>query len=271
MIGMAYFVIAFLISYLITPKALMMLKSGGLMKNNFQGALIPSTAGIIFSAVLALTYVLLSFTSTVSIVAYSYLGFIAFVSLAGLVDDVAGSRDNRGFKGHFSFLFKQKEITTGVWKAAMGGIIAILAALLISTTWWDMVLNVLLIALMSNIFNLLDVRPGRSIKVFLLCASLVVIFLPSDTTTILLYPLAGAVSAYLVYDLHAKSMMGDTGSNVLGLALGLALASGGNLGARISVVAGLVLLHIVSEYCSFTRIIDHNKILGLLDRLGRRD
>ncbi|MEL7564191.1 MAG: hypothetical protein AAGU27_04845, partial [Dehalobacterium sp.] len=153
--GIIFFIIAFIISYIFTPKTLSMLEMGGLMKSNYRGIIIPSTAGIIFSAVLAITYVLLAIFYYVNIDAYTYLGFISLISMAGLVDDVAGNRNNRGFSGHFSFLFKKRQFTTGIWKAGLGGVVAVLAAVLFSISWWDIIINTLLVALMTNIFNLL--------------------------------------------------------------------------------------------------------------------
>lgn len=269
--GIIFFIAAFAISYFFTPKTLNMLKMGGLMKSNCHGMTIPSTAGIIFSAVLAITYVLLAIFYYVNVDAYIYLGFISLISLAGLVDDVAGNRDNRGFTGHFSFLLQKREFTTGIWKAGLGGIVAVLAAAAFSITWWDILINTLLVALMANVFNLLDVCPGRSIKVFFLASLLVMLFLPSYTANILLYPIAGAVGAYAVYDFQGKAMMGDAGSNLIGLALGLAIMAGGNMGTRIIIVILLLLLHVVSERFSFSQVINNNKVLFLLDRLGRRD
>ncbi|MEL7564190.1 MAG: hypothetical protein AAGU27_04840, partial [Dehalobacterium sp.] len=118
---------------------------------------------------------------------------------------------------------------------------------------------------------LLDVCPGRSIKVFFLASLLVMIFLPSYTANILLYPLVGAVGAYALYDFQGKAMMGDAGSNLIGLALGLAIMAGGNIEIRMITVVLLLLLHLVSERFSFSQIINNNKVLFLLDRLGRRD
>lgn len=268
--GIVFFMVSFGISYFFTPKALNMLTTGGLMKPNYCGMTIPATAGIIFSAVLAATYMILVFFSYITVDAYSYLGFISLISLAGFVDDVAGNRESRGFTGHFSFLLRKREFTTGIWKAGLGGVVAVLAAAAFSISWWDVLINALLVALMANFFNLLDVCPGRSIKVFFLLALLVMLFLPSHTANILLYPLAGAVGAYAVYDFQGKAMMGDTGSNVIGLALGLAMMAGARE-IRIGTVILLVFLHLVSERYSFSQLINGNKVLFLLDRLGRKD
>lgn len=269
--GLIFFILAFTVSYFLTPKTLNMLEIGGLIKSNYRGMTIPVAAGIIFSAVLAIIYVVLAVFYYITVEAYTYLGFISLISLAGLVDDVAGNRESRGFTGHFTFLFQKGQFTTGIWKAGLGGIVAVLAAAVFSATWWDGVINALLAALMTNIFNLLDVCPGRSIKGFFAVFLMVVLFLPSYTANILLYPMAGAVAAYGIYDLQGRAMMGDTGSNVIGLALGLAIMAGGNIWTRLTIVIILLLLHVISERFSFSKIINNNKLLFQLDRLGRRD
>jgi len=269
--GITFFVFAFLISYFITPKTLHMLHTGGLTKSNYRGKLITGSAGIIFPAVLALTYALAAIYTQVPQDAYIYLGFISLISFAGFVDDVVGNRESRGFLGHFSFLFKKKELTTGIWKAGLGGIVAVLAAVTSSIYWGDIIINTLLVALMTNIFNLLDVCPGRSIKVFFLAALCVAVIIPSFTASILLYPVAGALLAYAIYDFQGKAMLGDAGSNLIGLSLGLAVMAGAGFVARLSVVLGLLFLHLVAERYSFSQVINNNKVLFILDRLGRRD
>jgi len=264
-------VTAFFISYIITPKVLVMLQEGGMARGNFQGRLIPNCAGIIFTAVLSFTYLLFSFSGKLGIEGYTYLGFLALISLAGLVDDAVGNRTHSGFTGHFGILLRDGTVTTGVWKAGLGGIVAVLASTLISISWIDVLLNGALIALTTNFFNLLDVRPGRSSKVFLFCFLVITLIIPSRTADILLFPLAGAVAGYFLYDLRGQAMMGDTGSNVIGLGVGLSLVSGASTSARGVVIAVLVALHFLSEYVSFSKIIEKQKVLHYLDRLGRRD
>ena len=80
--GFAFFIIAFLISYFITPKTLHMLHTGGLTKNNYRGNLITGSAGIVFPAVLALTYALAAIFFQVTQDVYIYLGFISLISFS---------------------------------------------------------------------------------------------------------------------------------------------------------------------------------------------
>ncbi|MGI6066560.1 MAG: hypothetical protein ACOYI2_08725 [Bacillota bacterium] len=268
---MAMMVVAFLVSYFLTPKTLFMLESGGLSRENFRGSRIPSAGGIIFPAVLAITYGLFTLWGEIGPEAYIYLGFISLVGLAGLVDDIAGNKERSGFHGHFKDFFLHGQLTTGFWKAGVGGVIAALAASIESISFGDFIVNVLLVALVTNLFNLLDVRPGRSIKVFIFSSIMIMLFLPSYTGSILLIPLLGIVLAYGVYDIRSQAMMGDAGSNVIGMAVGLALVSSGGIGVKLILLAGLVSLNALSEYRSFSEYIEKNKVLYFLDLWGRRE
>jgi hypothetical protein len=74
--------------------------------------------------------------------------------------------------------------------------------------------------------------------------------------------------ALLPADLRGESMLGDTGANPLGAAVGLAAAQA--LGARgrvlaLAVVTGLTL---ASERVSFSRVIEAHPLLDAVDRWG---
>lgn len=64
-------------------------------------------------------------------------------------------------------------------------------------------------------------------------------------------------------------MMGDTGSNVLGISIGILMALGYTLNVRIAWLIFLILIHILTEKFSLTKIIEKNKVLNFIDRLGR--
>lgn len=77
------------------------------------------------------------------------------------------------------------------------------------------------------------------------------------------------VLAYFNKDLKAKAMMGDTGSNVLGISIGILFVLGYSGPIRISWLVVLVLIHILTEKYSLTKIIEKNKFLSFIDKLGR--
>src|SRR5690606_41992010 len=64
----------------------------------------------------------------------------------------------------------------------------------------------------SNLTNLLDLRPGRSIKVFLLISVIMLFTNITDEYNFILYSIYGILFIYFPIDLKAKAMMGDVGS-----------------------------------------------------------
>ena len=77
------------------------------------------------------------------------------------------------------------------------------------------------------------------------------------------------VLAYFNTDLKARGMMGDTGSNVLGISIGVLMALGYGIKVRVAWLVFLVLMHLITEKFSLTKIIEKNKVLKFIDDLGR--
>lgn len=251
-----------LLLYLILP----MLLDSGAVGRNYQGIDIPVSVGLTFPmAVMGIYFLYAGFGYYQS--AYQlFLLSIVSISFLGFIDDILGKRDTLGFKGHFGALFKGR-LTTGGLKALGGGMIALFVAFFLSAGFLDIVLNTLILALFTNMLNLLDLRPGRAIKGFLFF--LIILLLTAAVDYTLLAPLLGAVLCYFYYDLKARAMMGDAGSNVLGFALGYLAVSGLELQGRVIVLVFLILMHIYTEKYSLTKTIENNKILKYIDQLGR--
>jgi UDP-N-acetylmuramyl pentapeptide phosphotransferase/UDP-N-acetylglucosamine-1-phosphate transferase len=66
-------------------------------------------------------------------------------------------------------------------------------------------------------------------------------------------------------------MLGDTGANALGGALGVGVVLTASDLALAIVLAALAAANVLSELVSFSRIIDAVPPLRALDRAGRRD
>ena len=188
------------------------------------------------------------------------------MAFLGFVDDMLGQGILWDFAGISACLFKKGNLYRSL-EGMGGGIIAVYASFLFRT------LRILSkcpgYALFTNCMNLFDLRPGRCIKAFVL------IFLPmlaySGSYLILFIPIAGAVLAYFPYDVKSRVMMGDTGSNVLGVTLGVMAVYGLELPTRLLLLVVLILLHIFTERYSLSKIIDNNRFLRWFDRLGRSD
>jgi UDP-GlcNAc:undecaprenyl-phosphate/decaprenyl-phosphate GlcNAc-1-phosphate transferase len=177
----------------------------------------------------------------------------------GAYDDLAGSGDRRGFRGHLGAL-RHGEVTTGTVKLGGIGATAILSAVVAGGPVTDVVLNAGLVAGGANLLNLFDLRPGRAIKVA------VAIGTPGAISTAA--PVAAAL-ALLPEDLGERAMLGDAGANALGALLG-ARAAGLPRSARLALLAGIAGLTAASEKVSFTKVIERTPALRWLDMLGRR-
>jgi len=185
----------------------------------------------------------------------------------GLLDDMAPSGGARGFHGHLRAISTLK-LTTGSAKLIIGGGISFLAAwLAFGESWFSIILNGLLIALCTNFFNLLDLRPGRTLKAFFVLA--VVAWWLNTETAPLLAPMLAAAIVLAPMDLGGRAMLGDIGSNMLGAIAGLALAFSLALPAKIIFVLLLIIIHIYSEMASLSQLIERVPPLKWLDRLGR--
>lgn len=193
------------------------------------------------------------------------------LSLLGLVDDLAGDGDRRGFRGHLRSLAEGR-LSTGGLKLFGGGAVALVAVAAVRPggPLGYLLTDAALVALAANVGNLFDRAPGRTIKVSGL--AFVVLVLATRATPELgaTAVLIGGALAMLLDDLHERVMLGDTGANLLGGGLGLAVVATGTDVTRLAVLAVLCILNGISEWVSFSRVIDGFAPLRLLDRAGRR-
>ncbi len=188
----------------------------------------------------------------------------AIVFLAGVVDDGFGGAE-RGLRGHLRALLAGR-LTTGSVKLAA----AVLAAA-ITVAWtprehlWANLLALVAIAGCTNVWNGLDVAPGRALKGFLIVA---LVLLVVDLKAFLLV-CTGAASAALVPDLRERGMLGDSGANLLGFLAGAEIVR--RLPEIWLVPAALVVigLNVLAETVTFTRTVDAIPPLRWFDRLGR--
>jgi hypothetical protein len=181
----------------------------------------------------------------------------------GAYDDLAGSGDRRGFRGHIGAL-RQGEVTTGAVKLGGIGLTGVVSAALAGGSPADVILNAGLVAGGANLLNLFDLRPGRALKVAAASGAL----LGAAGQGSVAAPL-GAGLALLPEDLGERAMLGDAGANALGAMLG-ASAAGLSRPARIALLAGIAGLTAASEKVSFTKVIARTPALNWLDMLGRR-
>lgn len=257
-------------TYAVIPFFKNMLIASNVIRPNYKKDMIPVSMGLVFLPMIVINGIILAiFTTEYKNLLYLFMYIFGLIAmcLVGILDDIIGNRDVSGLKGHFKSLFKGN-LTTGGFKALFGGFIGILISVAISKNIIDIGINTLIIALSTNLMNLLDLRPGRAIKVYLFLAILIFLTIAGYPKGLLLL-IVPSVLVYFTHDLKAKAMMGDTGSNVLGISIGILVAMGYGLGVRVGWLVFLIFIHLLTEKYSLTKIIEQNKFLNFIDKLGR--
>ncbi len=148
------------------------------------------------------------------------------VALLGLLDDALGRGADadtpRGWRGHARAVLAGG-LSTGAIKAV--GAFA-LAAYVVSgrgREGVDYLADLALLLLVTNLFNLLDLRPGRVEKVFLALLAGLCLGAWTEAPLELLGIFIGPVAVGAAFTLRERAMLGDTGSNLVGALAGIAM------------------------------------------------
>jgi UDP-GlcNAc:undecaprenyl-phosphate GlcNAc-1-phosphate transferase len=277
-------VIALIVAIVATPSILRHLEAEGFARENWRGVAVPFPAGIaiVAAAVATLvpavvlhqivsepitfirdgepTYVLGGPTGLISC-------FLLGVALLGLIDDgLAGS--SRGWRGHGRALLRGR-FSTGVLKAV--GTLG-LALLVLNELWytdWNLALAAVLLVLTTNLFNLLDLRPGRAAKAFVLLA----VGLSLGAWTAIPLEFLGLFAAPVVvvgfYDLRERAMLGDTGANLIGGLAGLWMVFTLDTTGQLIALAAVLALTVYGEFRSLSALIERTPLLRQIDSIGR--
>jgi len=193
------------------------------------------------------------------------------IVIVGGLDDLLGDKNVKGLRGHWDALWHRRTITTGILKAVTTFAMAMLIVLETANGWAEGLLQASLIALMTNTINLLDVRPGRALKGYF---AFVAILLTcgygfAASCLPLLVPMLVGSAILFVPDVRGKLMLGDSGANLLGFALGCCFVLGSPAWLQLLMLLVLALLHVAAERGSLSESITRSRILSWLDRLGR--
>lgn len=182
----------------------------------------------------------------------------------GLLDDLGPQTGAKGLRGHLAEL-RRGRVTTGSLKIAGIGLAALAATVAADRRVDSATLpGTVLVAGGANLLNLLDLRPGRALKVAGALALPAVLHGGPEASAVL-----GSVLAAAPRDLAGRSMLGDTGANALGAVLAQAYSRGWGTSARWAgalMVTGLIA---ASERVSFTAVIAGHPVLDAIDRWGR--
>jgi hypothetical protein len=230
--------------------------------------LVPRILGIALALdalIWTVAYAIVAETGTAG---WGTLAGLLLVFVAGLVDDLAPDGP-RGIRNHLRSAARGR-MTTGLLKVVVIlGSAALVVALLPQRKASLAIAGVVLLAGCANVWNGLDVAPGRCLKAFLLPAVAFVAWGIIADAPSLVGLLIGAVLV-LPFDLRESAMLGDGGANMLGFAAGIGLLEILSDGWMLVAACVVVLLNVVAETTSFSRVIERTPPLRWVDALGRR-
>lgn len=198
--------------------------------------------------------------------------YLAGVAFLGLLDDALGrgeaSDTARGWRGHASAVLSGR-LSTGAVKA-VGSLALAVYVLASSGGGWAMyAVDVALLILVTNLFNLLDLRGGRVEKGLACLVALVCLAGWSPAAV----ELAGVfLGPFLVggwFTLKERAMLGDTGSNLAGAVAGMILITQLSQNGRSIALVIAILITVYGEFRSISQTIDRFPPLRFIDSLGR--
>ncbi|HKF82774.1 MAG TPA: hypothetical protein VKB23_07420 [Solirubrobacterales bacterium] len=270
--------LALAISLFLVPAGARGLRDAGLVRENFRGALLAFPLGAVLATAALVALAPLAFLDDrvdldlLEPDLRRWLPYLLGIAFLGFLDDALGQGEAvatpRGWRGHWTAL-REGSLSTGAIKAV--GALA-LAAYVVSGRGledWRYLCDVALLILATNLFNLLDLRPGRVEKgLALLGAGLSLgawSLAPLELLGIFIGPVL--VGAWLT--LGERAMLGDTGSNLIGAIAGVWLLTTLGADARLIALAAVIALTIYGEIRSISATIDSVPPLRWLDSLGR--
>ncbi len=273
-------VLSLALGVLLARPTLRALRAGGHVRPNYRGRDLPVPLGVLILVVALLAIVPLVLIERIGDTAIFYPRTLLVtiyalgVACLGLIDDSLGDARHgqtaapRGWRGHGAAALRG-ELSTGTVKALGSLGLALLTTdyLGLSIGRWLLAAAVLVLA--TNALNLLDLRPGRAFKAFVLIGAGLTIGSRELRQLWTLGLFAGPALVAGAYDLREEAMLGDTGANLLGALAGLwmvlVLAPPGQLIA----LALLAIVTVYGELRSISELVERVPLLRGLDSLGR--
>jgi UDP-GlcNAc:undecaprenyl-phosphate/decaprenyl-phosphate GlcNAc-1-phosphate transferase len=261
------------IAVLMAPALLRGLTSAGHKRLNYRERELPFPFGVlsVTAALLALIPLALLQELGEADVLHPELRTIAMyvlgVGALGLIDDTLGAAP-RGWRGHGGALLRG-ELSTGALKAAGSLGLALFALSGLGLPGGRYLLAVAVLVLATNLFNLLDLRPGRASKTFVLLGAGLTLGASDVRPLWSLGLFAGPALVAGVYDLRERAMLGDTGANLLGALAGWWLVLTLSTTGQAIALALLLLITVYGEFRSISALVEKTPGLRALDSWGR--
>jgi UDP-N-acetylmuramyl pentapeptide phosphotransferase/UDP-N-acetylglucosamine-1-phosphate transferase len=277
------------VAALVVPALVRALREQGFVTANYRGAPLPFPVGMAIPVAAMLALVPLSLIQELGDVtvfkagAYPAVTYVVGVALLGLIDDFVGSGlfsalrlerpgngpdAPRGWRGHGRAILGGG-FSTGAAKAAgsLGLALFALSGQDRSTGAYLVGAGVLVLA--TNLFNLLDLRPGRSAKALVILGAALSLgaWDAGGLWTVGLF--VGPILVLIPFDLRERGMLGDTGSNAIGAVAGLWLVATLSTTGQAIALAVMAVVTVYGEFRSISALIERTPGLRQLDSLGR--
>ena len=282
-------ILSVVVAALVVPPLVRALRDQGFVSTNYRDAPLPFPTGMAIPVAAMLALVPLALIQELGDVtvfrpgAYPAVTYVLGVALLGLIDDFVGSGllsglrlerpgeeppAPRGWRGHGREILGGG-FSTGAAKAAgsLGLALFALSGQHRSTT--DYLVGVGVLVLATNLFNLLDLRPGRSAKVLILLGAALSLgaWDAGGLWTVGLF--VGPILVLVPFDLRERGMLGDTGSNAIGAVAGLWLVATLSTTGQAIALAVMAVVTVYGEFRSISALIERTPGLRQLDSLGR--
>ena len=280
-------IVSFAVALFVVPPLVRALGEGGLVRENYRGAALPFPIGLAIPVAALLALIPLSMLQEISDVhvfraeAFPAVTYVTGVALLGLLDDFVGSglfsagrlerpaeAAPRGWRGHAGEILGGG-FSTGAVKAGGSLGLALFALTGQGRSTAEYLLGAGVLVLATNLFNLLDLRPGRSAKALILLGAALSLgaWDVAGLWTVGLF--LGPVLVLLPFDLRERGMLGDTGSNAIGAVAGLWLVATLSTTGQAIALAVMAVVTVYGEFRSISALVERTPGLRQLDSLGR--
>ncbi len=262
-----------LAALVLAPPLLRGLAAAGHVRGNYRGRELPFPFGTLSLAAALVALVPLALLGELAGVAVlhpearSIALYVLGVAALGLLDDALGAGP-RGWRGHAGATLRG-ELSTGMLKAVGSLGLALFALSGIGLSDGRYLLAVAVLVLATNLFNLLDLRPGRATKAFVLLGAGLTLGAGDVRPLWSLGLFVGPALVAGVYDLRERAMLGDTGANLLGALAGWWLVLVLSTTGQAIALALLLAITVYGEFRSISELVAKTPGLRSLDSWGR--